>query len=80
MGKRILYPILFLLIPVVANAADISGFVRDSNNRPVAGAKVEYKCGERIYEGSTNKYGRYRVTGLPKVTWCSVEVNGEGTV
>lgn len=77
MDKRILFLILFLLTPAAAYAADISGFVRKANNQPVPGAKVVYKCGEKTYDGKTNKYGRYRVSGLPKVTWCNVEVNGK---
>lgn len=77
MEKRIFFLILCLLIPVAVYAADVSGFVRNVNNQPVKGAKVEYKCGEKTYDGKTNKYGRYRVTGLPKVTWCSVKVNGK---
>lgn len=77
MEKRILFLILCLLIPVAAYAADVSGFVRNTKDKPVPGARVEYKCVEKTYDGKTNKYGRYRVTGLPKVTWCSVKVNGK---
>jgi hypothetical protein len=77
MEKRILFLILFLLAPMAAHAADISGFVRNAKNQPVPDATVEYICGEKTYKGKTNKYGRYRVTGMPKVTWCSVNVNGK---
>ena len=80
MDKRILFLTLFLLIPVAAYAADISGFVRDAKNKPVSGANVEYTCGKKTYPGTTNKYGRYRVSGLPKVTWCSVKVNGKEVI
>lgn len=77
MEKRTLFLTLFLLTPVAAYAADISGFVRNAKNQPVPGANVEYKCGEKTYPGTTNKYGRYRVSGLPNVTWCSVTVKGK---
>lgn len=76
MEKRILFLILSLLTPVAAYSADISGFVRNASNQPVPDARVEYKCGEKTKEAMTNSYGRYRVRGLPNVTWCSVEVNG----
>lgn len=77
MEKRILFLTLFLLTPVAAYAVDISGFVRNAKNQPVPGATVEYICKKKTYSGKTNKYGRYRVSGLPKVTWCSVNVNGK---
>lgn len=68
--------ILPLLTPAVAHAADISGFVRNTSNQPVAGVKVQYSCKENPYTAITNSYGRYRVRGLPNVTWCKVEVKG----
>ena len=76
MEKRILFLILPLLTPVVAHAADISGFVRNASNQPVVGAKVKYVCNGKTYPAKTNSYGRYRVRGLPNVKWCSVTVNG----
>ena len=77
MEKRILFLILFLFTPMAAHAADISGFVRNSKNQPVPDARVDYICDDKAYKGKTNRYGRYRVTGMPKVTWCSVKVNGK---
>lgn len=78
MDKRILFLIFFLLTPAAAQAADISGFVRKkANNQPVAEATVEYICAKKPYIGKTNKYGRYRVSGLPDVKFCDVKVNGK---
>ena len=78
MDIRIFFLVLFLLTPVSAHAADISGFVRDkANNKPVSGASVEYICVKKSYTGKTNKYGRYRVSGLPKVKFCDVKVNNK---
>jgi hypothetical protein len=79
MEKRILFLILSLLTPVAAYAADISGFVRDASNQPVAKAKVQYICNGKPYKATANNYGRYRVRGLPNVTWCNVTVNGANT-
>lgn len=79
MEKRILFLILSLLIPVAAQAADISGFVRNANNQSVANAQVEYICNGKSYGATTSSYGRYRVRGLPNVTWCNVTVNGGNT-
>ncbi|RKZ96347.1 MAG: hypothetical protein DRQ43_04405 [Gammaproteobacteria bacterium] len=81
MEKRILFLILPLLTPVVVHAADISGFVRNAGNQPMAGAEVQYFCNGKPdpYSATTNSYGRYRVRGLPNVTWCSVKVNGGQT-
>lgn len=77
MEKRIAFLILPLLTP--AHAADISGFVRNISNQPVTGVEVKYSCKENPYTAITNSYGRYRVRGLPNVTWCSVKVNGDQT-
>jgi hypothetical protein len=79
MEKRLLFLILYLLVPVSSDAADVSGFVRNASNQPLAGAKVVYVCKENSFTATTNNYGRYRVRGLPNVTWCNVTVNGTET-
>jgi hypothetical protein len=77
MDKRILFLVIFLLSPAAAYAADVSGFVRNAvDNQPLSGATVEYTCRGKIYFGTTNQYGRYRVSGLPDVEFCDVSVNG----
>ena len=77
MDKRILFLITLLFSPVVTYAADVSGFVRNANNQPLPGAKVDYKCKGATYSAVTNQYGRYRVSGLPDVKFCDVTVNGK---
>lgn len=72
---RVFFLSLLLFIPWLSFAADISGFVRNANNQPIPGAKVTYTCTGKNYSVTTNKYGRYRVTGLPNVKWCTIKVN-----
>jgi hypothetical protein len=78
MEKQILFLIL-VLTPISAFAADISGFVRNASNQPKSNVMVEYICKGKPYSDATNSYGRYRVRGLPNVTWCSVTVDGAPT-
>ena len=65
-----------LIVTFTAHAADITGSVKDDSNRPAGGAQVFIKCPDREKpsEGTTNKYGRYRITGLPNTTWCEIWV------
>ena len=76
MAKPILFLILSHLIPAVSYAADISGFVSNAQQQPLKGVKVEYTCNNTPYSDTTNSYGRYRVKGLPNVTFCNVTVDG----
>ncbi len=76
MIKRIFFLLIFLFTSTAIHAANISGFVRNSNNQPVSGVTVQYKCGSTTHEAKTNNFGRYRVRGLKDVVWCSVNVNG----
>jgi hypothetical protein len=76
MERRILLLILSLLIPAASYAADISGFVRNAQNQPVAQVEVIYICNNTPYRTTTNSYGRYRIKGLPNVTFCNVTVGG----
>lgn len=75
MDKRLLLPILAILVPITSHSADISGFVRKAGSKPVPDAKVVYICNGKSFSGRTNGYGRYRIRGLPNVVWCKVTVN-----
>lgn len=65
--------------PLAVHAADVSGFVRKaSDKKPLSKAEVVYKCpGGKEFYGTSNQYGRYRVSGLPNVAFCEVSVNGK---
>ena len=78
MDKRIISLIFFLLSPATAHAADVSGFVSNAaNNQPLRNASVVYTCKGVPHSGTTNQYGRYRVSGLPNIEFCDVSVNGK---
>lgn len=58
-------------------AANISGAVKNASNKPAVAAKVSFKCPniKNPFTALTDKYGRYRITGLPNTKWCSMQVN-----
>jgi hypothetical protein len=57
-------------------AANISGAIKSASNSPAKGASISFTCpGGIVFRGKTDKYGRYRVTGLPNIKWCKLIVS-----
>lgn len=60
-------------------AANISGVVKDASNKPAGAARVSFSCpNNKTSSATADKYGRYRVTGLPNVKWCTLNVTYSG--
>ena len=79
MRARGLAVVLCLSAPAIALAADISGFVKDPANRPAAGASLSVNCpGAGTQSTQANVYGRYRLSGLPNLKWCRIQVTYRG--
>ena len=57
-------------------AANIAGVIKSASNSPAKSAQISFTCpGGVIFKGKADKYGRYRVTGLPNVKWCKLSVS-----
>jgi hypothetical protein len=79
MRSRGLAVVLCLSLPAIALAADIGGFVKDPANRPAAGASLSVSCpGTETKNTRANVYGRYRLSGLPNLKWCTIQVTYGG--
>jgi len=62
----------FVLLAGAASAAEIYGqlWVTPANSAPVGGV-VETSCGG---QAEVDRYGRYRITGLPKNQTCALTI------
>ena len=77
MDSRMPLICLLMVLPVTsAIASSISGFVRESSNRPAIEAIVTFSCpASQDVSATSDQYGRYRASGLPDVKWCSLTVS-----
>jgi hypothetical protein len=80
---RKLFPSLITILSIIFScpivAANISGVVKDASNKPAAAASVSFSCPNvETITKQADKYGRYRVMGLPNVKWCILNVTYSG--
>lgn len=67
--------VMVLSFSLPTYAANISGVIKKASNSPAKSAQISFTCSGVIFNAQADKYGRYRITGLPNIKWCTLNVS-----